>query len=293
MKKILILRGIPASGKSTYAKQLVKDNPGMYKRINRDELRHMLDGYHLTKSNEKFVKRVRDFLIKEALHDGKHVIVDDTNISETNLVRVEQLAKTYENETGQQVKVETKLFEIGLDEAVERDAKREKPVGKAVIKKIHQQLHGVKKLIPEYRDQDNNLPKAIICDLDGTLALMKNRGPYEGAKCESDLPNPPVVNLVKTYQKLGHKILLLSGRSEQFKPETENWLKTYDISYDGLWMRRAKDNRKDAIVKRELFETHIESDYCIEFVLDDRDQVVDLWRLELKLPCLQVFYGDF
>ena len=56
MKKVLVLKGIPASGKSTYAKQLVKDNPGMYKRINRDDLRHMLDGYKMTNANEKFIK---------------------------------------------------------------------------------------------------------------------------------------------------------------------------------------------------------------------------------------------
>ena len=66
MKQVIILRGLPASGKSTYAKSLVKANPNNYKRINRDDMREMLDGYHFSKSNEKFVKKLRDWLIVEA-----------------------------------------------------------------------------------------------------------------------------------------------------------------------------------------------------------------------------------
>ena len=60
-----------------------------------------------------------------------------------------------------------------------------------------------------------------------------------------------------------------------------------------LEMRREKDGRQDAIVKRELFDTHILGKYYVEFVLDDRNQVVDLWRNDLGLTCFQVNYGDF
>lgn len=143
------------------------------------------------------------------------------------------------------------------------------------------------------RKQDEFLPKAIICDLDGTLALIHNRSPFDGSKCEQDLPNKPVVNLVKNYKKLGYKILFLSGRNIKYKEQTKSWLNKFNIPYDVLWMREENDNRKDAIVKEELFTKNIEDKFYIEFVLDDRDQVVDLWRKKLKLPCFQVFYGDF
>ncbi|WP_440121585.1 phosphatase domain-containing protein [Tenacibaculum sp. Ill] len=151
----------------------------------------------------------------------------------------------------------------------------------------------MKKLKNEYRNQDEALPKAIICDLDGTLSLIHNRSPFDGSRCEQDLPNVPIVNLVKNYQQLGYKILLLSGREAKYQPETESWLKKHEIAYDALWMRKSRDNRKDAIIKEEVFKRKIEHKYFIEFILDDRNQVVDLWRKELKLPCLQVFYGDF
>ncbi|WBX78044.1 hypothetical protein PG911_07245 [Tenacibaculum ovolyticum] len=150
-----------------------------------------------------------------------------------------------------------------------------------------------KKLKNEYREQEQGLPKAIICDLDGTLSLINNRSPFDGSKCEQDLPNIPIVNLVKIYQNLGFKILLLSGRDGQYQSETESWLEKHEIIYDKLWMRKPKDNRKDSIIKEEIFRREMKNKYFIEFVLDDRNQVVDLWRRELKLPCLQVFYGDF
>lgn len=293
MKKIIILKGIPASGKSTYAKKLVSENPGMYKRINRDSLREMLDANHFTKSNEKFVKKIRDFLIKQALLDGKHVIVDDTNISNSNFERISEIGKEYTKETGHTVKVEVKLMEIDVEEAIRRDANREKHVGREVILKMHKQLKTDKRLKNEVREQDETLPKAIICDLDGTLSLINNRSPFDGSKCEQDLPNTAIVNLVKNYKNLGYKILLISGRDGQYQPETESWLKKYEVEYDALWMRTTKDNRKDAIIKEELFVREIEPNYFVEFVLDDRNQVVDLWRKKLNLSCLQVFYGDF
>ncbi|MGH7203736.1 MAG: AAA family ATPase, partial [Candidatus Levyibacteriota bacterium] len=56
---------------------------------------------------------------------------------------------------------------------------------------------------------------------------------------------------------------------------------------------KEKDFRKDAVVKKELYETHISGKYEVLFVLDDRDQVVEMWRKDLGLPCFQVDYGNF
>lgn len=81
MKKVIMMRGLPGSGKSTYAKNLLKENPNMYKRINRDDLRAMFDNGHWSKGNEKFVKQVREMLIIKALEDGKHVLVDCNSVA--------------------------------------------------------------------------------------------------------------------------------------------------------------------------------------------------------------------
>lgn len=70
------------------------------------------------------------------------------------------------------------------------------------------------------------------------------------------------------------------------------FLANNSIEIDVLLMRKTADNRKDFIVKKEIFDAEIRHKYQTEFVLDDRNQVVDMWRNELKLPCFQVYYGD-
>ena len=289
MKKVILMRGLPGSGKSTYAKQLVAETPNAYKRINRDDLRAMFDNGHWSPSNEKFVKKVRDILIIKALEEGKHVIVDDTNLSSTNETRVRQLVQEFNKNHNDTVQVEVKEMETSLQECIARDAKRSKPVGAKRIREMHRQFYAVSSLM----EQDATLPKAIICDLDGTLALMNGRNPFDAAKCEEDVLNVPVAKVLKTFQDLGHKVLLLSGRKEEHKTQTINWLATHNITYDLLELRKTEDNRPDTVVKKELFYNHISDRYYIEFVLDDRDQVVDLWRSELGLTCFQVNYGDF
>lgn len=294
MKKIIILKGLPASGKSSFAKQLIKENPGAYKRVNKDDLRAMLDNSYHSKGNEKFVLKVRDFIIVEALRDGKHVIVDDTNLAKKHETRIRQLADIYKKETGQQIQVEVKFFEISVEECIRRDLKRQNSVGERVIKKMYKQfLQETDERNPNYREQDSSLDKAIICDLDGTLAILNGRNPFIASNCEQDLLNEPVAKIVKQYYKLGHRVILLSGRLDTYKEETLRWLTKHEIPYHDLIMRKAGDTRKDSIVKKEFFEQHVQGKYYIDFILDDRNQVVDLWRNELHLPCLQVNYGDF
>lgn len=284
------MRGLPASGKSTYAKQLVDEAPNVYKRINRDDLRMMFDNGYTSNGNEKFVKKVRDILIVKALEEGKSVVVDDTNLSDRNFTRISQLVSDYNKQHNQNVLVEVKEFDTPVNECIERDAQRQKPVGEKVIRQMHRQFFddGVR-----YAPKDTNLPKAIICDLDGTLALLNGRDPFNAEGCENDLLNEPVANTVKMYATQGYKVLLFSGRKQMHLPPTKRWLAKHNISYDVLQLRADEDNRKDAIIKREIFETYAANKYQIEFVLDDRDQVVNMWRDELKLPCYQVYYGDF
>lgn len=290
MRKVILMRGLPGSGKSTYAKNLVSENPNMYKRINRDDLRMMFDNGTTSDGNEKFVKKVRDILIMKALEEGKHVIVDDTNLSEKNETRIRQLVGEYNKANNADVQVEIKEMDTPLDECLARDAAREKPVGAKVIKTMHRQFFHKD---PEYKNQDETLPKAILCDLDGTLCLLNGRSPYDATNCQNDLPNKPVLSTLNNYAKLGYKIILLSGRQDSAREATESWLKKYEVPYEVLLMRKAKDMRKDSIIKREIFDNEIANKYFIEFALDDRDQVVDMWRNDLGLACFQVFYGDF
>ena len=80
------------------------------------------------------------------------------------------------------------------------------------------------KLGPHYQPQDNTLPPAILCDLDGTLAIIHNRSPLDSIRCENDLLNEPIAEIVKNYALLGIKIILMSGRDEASRRPTMNGL---------------------------------------------------------------------
>lgn len=138
------------------------------------------------------------------------------------------------------------------------------------------------------------LPVTIIVDIDGTIARHVGRSPYDGSKCETDEPIEEIIDILHHYDlNPTIDITLFSGRSDEWIEETKRWLAKHKVPYTGLHMRKAGDIRKDSIVKREMFDEHIAGEYNVLFVLDDRNQVVDMWRKELGLTCLQVNYGDF
>jgi len=138
--------------------------------------------------------------------------------------------------------------------------------------------------------------RAIIVDLDGTLAIIGARSPYDAAQCRLDTINQVVRDIALSWRQTNRphgEILVVSGRQELHRPQTELWLENHKFPYSHLWMRQTGDNRKDALVKREIFEDNIQNVYRVVFVLDDRTQVVNMWRRELHLICLQVAEGDF
>ena len=131
------------------------------------------------------------------------------------------------------------------------------------------------------------LTNAVICDLDGTLAIHDGRGPYEFWKCGTDLLNKQVASVL-----VGRRVIIVSGRDDSCLNETIKWLSSNEVEYECIFMRRTGDTRNDAIVKEEIYNRWIKDFYEIDFVLDDRNRVVDKWR-ELGLQCFQVAPGDF
>lgn len=134
--------------------------------------------------------------------------------------------------------------------------------------------------------------KAIICDIDGTIAIKGNRNPFDWQRVDEDMPNSPVITLVKILQEAGKTIIFVSGRKEECRQKTIEWVNAQGIQIKDLFMRGDNDNRSDVLLKSEIYNIKIKDNYDIEFVLDDRDQVVQMWR-KIGLTCLQVAEGDF
>ena len=278
MLKVILCKGLPGSGKSTWAKKLIDDHPGQYKRINKDDLRAMLDNGKFSKQNEDFVVAVRNQVLLMALENGKNVIIDDTNLHPIHEQTIRELVK------GIAEVIIQDFTNVPLETCIKRDLNRSASVGEKVIRDMYRQFLAPK---PEPSPWQAGLPSAIICDLDGTLCLMDHRNPYDASRCDEDRVNPVVASLL-----VGKTVLLVSGREEKYREPTLKFLTKHNIQYQALWMRKTGDRRKDAIIKQEIFDTHIRGVYNIEFVLDDRNQVVALWR-SLGLTCLQVADGDF
>lgn len=282
MKKVIILKGLPASGKSTWAKKQIDENPGMYKRVNKDDLRLMLDNSKWSKDNEKFVLKMRDTIILEALEEGKHVIVDDTNLHEKHEVRIRQITKG-------KASVEVKEFNEDPEVCIKRDLARANSVGQDVIMDMYNNFLKPKETL---YTPDTTLPKAVIFDIDGTLAHMNNRSPYDWNRVGEDEVDSEVKEMLDMYRKSGNKIILLTGRDGSCIEQTKKWLHDVSIEYDELFTRQEGDTRKDSVIKREIFENHIAPKYNVKLVVDDRNQVVKMWR-SIGIKCFQVADGNF
>lgn len=286
--KIILLKGLPGSGKSTWAREQVAKSNGRIKRVNKDDLRAMLDGGQWSRENEVHVCAARDALIHQFLKEGKDVIVDDTNFSPVHEARMKEIASAVGVRTP--ITVEVKLFDVPLDECIARDAKREKPVGERVIREMHEKYF--QKPARKVRVRDESLQRAIICDIDGTLAHMTNRGPFDWDRVGDDALDENVSDLMYLFYDAGYKIIIVSGREDVCREATEEWLDKKSVRYDRLYMRAAGDHRKDSIIKKEIFDMYINPIFDVRFVLDDRNQVVEMWRAE-GLKCLQVEEGNF
>lgn len=291
MLTVYVTMGLPGSGKSRWAREKLAENPNGIKRICKDDLRAMVDDSKWSGDAEKFILKARDALINLALESKKHVIIDDTNLHHKHLARIDEIASTH----GARVEI-VDFTDVPIEICIERDLKRPNSVGEQIIKKMHRQflahngsLQTVKPLV-----RDPNLPDAIICDIDGTLALHNGRSPYEFEKCGEDLCNESVKYILnRTHGDGWTKILFVSGREDKHREVTLSWLGKH-LSFYGfeLFMRPTGDKRRDDIIKKEIYENEIKGKYNILFSIDDRQRTVDAWR-SLGLTCLQVDRGDF
>lgn len=278
MPKIFATVALPGAGKTTHALEQIAANGGT--RANRDEVRFELFGKYWGKGvDERKVTERQDEIVAEALAAGLDVWIDDTNLSPVARAHCESLAAQHG------VELEWVDFtEVPPFVCVERDSKRDRQVGPKVIWDMWE-----KYLKPEHPG-DPNLPHAILVDVDGTLAIKGNRGPFEWHKVGIDTVNPMVAKAVELFSK-EYTILIVSGRDGVCRPETEKWLADNNIVYDALYMRPEGDTRKDAVVKLEILE-EIKKIFFPALCIDDRQQVVDAYR-SVGLPVWQVARGDF
>lgn len=275
--------GVSASGKTTWAENFVKENDG-WANINHDDIRFSILGVRdwskWNWKNEKRVTEIQEQLIFDAMLEKKNIIISDTNLNKK--FREEIIQKL--EDKGYDVTL--KMFPVSFEEAVNRDTYRANGVGYSIIAKQYEQWEeqfGGEKY--QYKPQ---LPFCIIVDVDGTLAHMQRRGAFEWERVEEDSVDLAVRAIVNdTHASSRAKVFVFSGRDGVCEKQTRKWLEENIVSYDVLVMRKQDDIRKDTVVKKEMFDNHINGKYNVLYVIDDRPSVCRMWR-SLGLKVLQV-----
>lgn len=280
-KKLLMLKGLPASGKTTHAKEL--EGTGKWVRVNKDDIRkeYFPDW---TFKDEKRVLYIEDAEILAELNEGNNVVVDDTNFNPKHKDRLEKIAE----QTG--AEFEVMFIDTPLEECIKRNKKRANKVPMEAI------LDMYRKYVAPYKEEhveyDDNLDEAIVVDIDGTLAHIDGdnpRNPYDASRAMEDALDDAVSIVTSLVYQHGYRVIILTGRHSGHLQVTKDWLAANGVDYDEIHCRSEGDDRADYVVKEELFNNHIRGKYNVKFVIDDRPQVCRMWR-SLGLKVLQV--GD-
>lgn len=297
MGKLILTRGVPASGKTTFAKRWVAEAPENRARVNRDDLRAMMfdtDG-KLTFAQEKAVSAAQQAAVKRLIH-AHDVIVDDTNLT----------AKFVKMWYGLVPDIEFIDFPIDYHEAVRRDFLRGQSGGRSVGEEV------IKSFFDRFVKGDNSLPpvpvnesklvdpapyrpgpiRAVSFDLDGTLAHMNGRSPFDPTLYHTDIVDEHVREALWNYQDMGYEVIILTARDDTHRQAVDDWLYANGIQPDLVLMRKGGDTRNDAIVKSEIVDEHISDVYDIRMHYDDRNRVVDALR-DKGIKVAQVNPGDF
>ena len=269
MPKLIMMRGLPASGKSTEAEKIMKE-AGNCVRVNRDLLREMLHFNKWTGKNEGITLNVEKSIVRAILESGKNAIVDDCNISEKHRDMWYAVASAYN------AKFEVHDMKVDVVDCILRDRQREKRVGDHVIYKMAM-ANG---MIPEEGS-------IVICDIDGTLADLTHRRHYVlGEKkdwnsffeaMDTDPLRQSTKDILHGPEMDGCTMVIVSGRPEKYRARTEAWLEKHGLDGYPLIMREDHDKREDTIVKKEIFDKYL-SKYKIKCVIDDRPSVIRMWR---------------
>lgn len=288
--KIIMLRGLPRSGKSTWAKEFRKNSGNAYI-VSRDSLREMLHDGVWSPKNEGITIDVQKAIVKEVLKHGKVVLIDDTNLSKMHHDRWRSIA----DECNSSFEVHHEK-ECDLKTLISRDNSSPTPRGSEVIVNMALQEGYV-----GFKERS-----VVICDLDGTLCDAEHRRHFvrgdNGKDWKSffdnmqyDSLNLTVAEMLQAHHKEGHIIFFVSGRPDSHREITERWLYEYGfvdanndkysgevkskihVPYFALLMRRSIDKRPDTEVKKDILDRYFKREWILQ-VIDDRPSVIRMWR---------------
>lgn len=155
MAKIILCRGIQGSGKTTWAKQWVLEDPEHRVRFNNDDIRNMLGKYWVP-GRENIVSAMKTQFIITSMKKGYDIVIDNMNLNPKEIEYYELYIKSH-NQVVDELKSENKLnpqddfkyelefkdFFIPLQDCIDRDSKRPNPIGEEVIRRTYEKYRDI------------------------------------------------------------------------------------------------------------------------------------------------------
>lgn len=295
MKKLIVTVGVSGSGKTTWAEEYCRNEYGAIDtnkcNINRDNIRFALFNngvkdwtkYKFNKANETKVTEMQDQIAQDCVAVGIDIIISDTNLNPKTRGKWRKFAADNDYE------YEEKVFDVSWETLVKRNAQRLGGVSESVIWRQYKQMNDFTGNVGKYQE-DPLLEDTIICDIDGSVAFMEGRSPFEWSKVGEDKPREAIIKAVIGMAQVTHHVTFLSGRDGICFDKTKAWLEKHLKGNDDnfrweLFMRAPKDSRKDSIIKDELYEKYVKGEHNVYAVLDDRRQMIRHWSLK-EMPNL-------
>lgn len=300
---LYIMRGLPASGKTTWARHEAKrDLTGGTVRISRDDLRVALFGSHLVNNgvvpDEDFITDIQQRTVRRHLRAGRNVIIDDLNLRDRYVRQWAGIAESLGVEW-QTVDLRAVDLLTCINHDAQRERRGERSVGRGVIEGLHKRLVAGRDLnivpaaaiTPQFEPiiQNPGLPDAWVFDVDGTLADISYRDPFHTHRIPEDSLHEDVAQLLADLRATRAitaarpddypRIIIATGRQAADADPTRTWLRKQGIDYDEFHCRTTDEGTKvpDTVVKYRMARD-ISSRYRIRGWVDDRPKVSRMLR---------------
>lgn len=315
VRKCILMRSYAGGGKSFKANELAKEIDAII--VSADDYWYVDGKYKFDVTKLKFAHQECFQKFKNAIANGKNVIVDNTNLKFEDIKKYFEYLIVSNNTTKYYYHADICEVQFNdIEQAILHRTGREdeKNIPKERMYEMYRafkrtnaialmyanykgkfpfiferDLSSNCQFFDNYYVQDETKTPAIICDLDGTLSLFKMpdgsslRNPFDAGTCDTDIINVAVAKALVGFELMDHKIIFVSGREDKFREPTMAFLERvsekYGINKDiTIYMRKSGDFRPDDIVKDEIYHGEIEPYYQVTAVFDDRPKVVRMWR---------------
>ena len=289
MHKIILTQGIQGSGKSTWAKQWVEEDPINRVRWNNDDCRKMCGPYWIPE-REDFLSHIRNNFILQAMQNKKDIVIDDMNLNPKTIEHYNMVVIHYNDskKPEDQYVLEFKnFFSTSVEECIRRDSLRPNPIGEKVIKdtfnkyKYYIRDLSNAKILHNRTEINESLPNCVLVDLDNTLAYSFKR-PWYGEKAASEMILDKVNEQLKFILNAFNenvKVIIMSGRTVGDEANSSlAWLAQNRIYYDAAYFRNINDYCAGEVIKLENYNKYIKGKYNVLAAIDDDPKCVEMYQ---------------